>query len=214
MNGYNSKNYREQGGDTMVIGGALKFEDGATVENFPGAVNVPDTSGNASANAAVIKSMLIALKDAGLMEGDAWSLTFKTATGASLHDMPTANTLENSQAVTGVTLEDGVITVALNCKVSALKDCDHGEPWGTHKWLGFGICTGFSSVAGIVFEDSKAPVTLTVADDAEASDLGLSAGDFILYIKAEKVIEGGLAFKLYGVGMEKTTYTLRITEAS
>ena len=36
MNDRMTKNYTEQGGDVTVIGGTLRFEDGATVENFPG----------------------------------------------------------------------------------------------------------------------------------------------------------------------------------
>ena len=33
---YNAKNYTEQGGDVTRIGGKLIFEEGATVEGFPG----------------------------------------------------------------------------------------------------------------------------------------------------------------------------------
>lgn len=214
MSSFNTKNYNTDNGDKTVIGGVLEFEDGAQVENFPGAANVADTTGNAQANAGVIKAMLVALKDAGLMVGDAWSLSFKTSTGASLHDMPTTNTLANSNDVTSVVLADGVITVTLDKKVSTLKDCDHGATWGTHKWLGFGITTGLgASVAGVVFADDGGAVTLTAADDAEASDLGLSTGDFILYIKAENVLaNGGAEFTLGGLGKQKTAYTIKIAE--
>ena len=33
---YNTKNYTEQGGDVTHIGGKLVFEEGSSVENFPG----------------------------------------------------------------------------------------------------------------------------------------------------------------------------------
>lgn len=33
---YNAKNYNTDGGDTTVIGGTLRFEEGAQVEDFPG----------------------------------------------------------------------------------------------------------------------------------------------------------------------------------
>lgn len=41
---YNSKNYTEQGGERTVIGGALVFEVGATIEGFPGAANQADST--------------------------------------------------------------------------------------------------------------------------------------------------------------------------
>ena len=41
---YNSKNYTEQGGERTVIGGALVFEEGATIEGFPGAANQADST--------------------------------------------------------------------------------------------------------------------------------------------------------------------------
>lgn len=36
MSGYNTKNYTEQGGDVTHIGGKLVFDEGSSVENFPG----------------------------------------------------------------------------------------------------------------------------------------------------------------------------------
>ena len=41
---YNSKNYTEQGGERTVIGGALVFEEGSTIEGFPGAANQADST--------------------------------------------------------------------------------------------------------------------------------------------------------------------------
>ena len=204
------KNYKADGGDTTHIGGVLEFGDGAKVKNFPGGVNVPDTTGNAQANAAVIKALLISLKDAGIIEGDAWNVSISSA---ELHNLPTSETAFNTGKAT-VTIDDTDITITLSCKVSELKDADHGEAWGVHKWLGFGVTTGLgTSVAGVVFDDGTQAVTLTVADDAEASDVGLSAGDFILYIKAENVFaNGGQSFVLSGLGMEPTEYTMKIVE--
>ena len=36
MNGYNTKNYTEQGGEVTHIGGVLEFGEGAEVKDFPG----------------------------------------------------------------------------------------------------------------------------------------------------------------------------------
>ena len=114
-----------------------------------------------------------------------------------------------------MTIDGTDITITLSCKVSELKDADHGETWGVHKWLGFGVDTGLgeAGVAGVVFDDGTQAVTLTTADDDEADDLGLDKGDFILYIKAENVFaNGGQSFTLSGLGKEPTTYTMKVVE--
>lgn len=205
---YSCENYSEPGGNTMHIGGVLEFGDGASVKNFPGAANVADTTGNAQANAGVIKAMLLALKNAGIMEGDAWNVSISSA---ELHNLPTSETAYNTGKAT-VTIDGTEITITLSCKVSELKDADHGAQWGVHKWLGFGVTTGLSSVEGVTFEDKGGKITLTTADDQEALDVGLSAGDFILYIKAENILAYGGAFTLAGLGKEPTTYTMKIVE--
>ena len=69
---YNSKNYTEQGGERTVIGGALVFEEGATIEGFPGAANQSDST---ATTVATLKddfnALLSKLKTAGLMAADA-----------------------------------------------------------------------------------------------------------------------------------------------
>ena len=69
---YNSKNYTEQGGERTVIGGALAFEEGATIEGFPGAANQADST---ATTVATLKddfnALLSKLKTAGLMAADA-----------------------------------------------------------------------------------------------------------------------------------------------
>ena len=69
---YNSKNYTEQGGERTVIGGALVFEEGSTIEGFPGAANQSDST---ATTVATLKddfnALLSKLKTAGLMAADA-----------------------------------------------------------------------------------------------------------------------------------------------
>ena len=69
---YNSKNYTEQGGERTVIGGALVFEEGATIEGFPGAANQADSI---ATTVATLKddfnALLAKMKAAGLMTADA-----------------------------------------------------------------------------------------------------------------------------------------------
>lgn len=209
---YNAKNYTEQGGDRTHIGGALIFDEGSQVKGFPGAANqAASTAGSYTALKEDFNALLIKLKDAGVMVPDQWNLSVKSSTSASLHDMPTANTLANSGHAS-VAISGKKITITLDCKVNELADCDHGASWGTHKWLGFGVSTGLSSVAGIIFADTGGAQTLSAADDSEASHVGLSAGDFVLYIKAEKLIAKGGAFTLSGKGFAETEFEMVLVE--
>lgn len=217
---YNTPNYTEQGGEKTVIGGVLSFRDGAKLENFPAADNVAANTGTATQNKAVIDAMLLALKKAGLMVGDAMNVSIPT--GITYANMATAGTAANSNKV-DVTLSNGVITVAVGGAIEdELTKVDHGGTLGKHYWLGFGIRTGFATDAGITFtqisgmEPGKDPMvaTLTSADDDEANSVGLaSAGDIILYIKAEVVkARGGMEFTLSKDGYKTETFKVVIDE--
>ena len=210
---YNTKNYNEQGGGVTHIGGVLEFGEGASLSGFPGAANlIPKTSNTASEIRADLNALIRNLKNAGLMAGDAWNLSVLACPTPAA--MPTEKTQSNSGHAT-VSVEGTEITITLDRKVSALEDADHGETWGQHKWLGFGVRTGLESVVGVRFtDDTGASVTLTSDDAAEATALGLSAGDFVLYIKAEdgKYLGGEKSFTLQADSMAKTTFTMRITE--
>jgi len=70
MSGYNAKNYNEQGGDVTVIGGKLKFTEGAEVEGFPlQALKVSSLADSASTADTIdkVNEILDALEAAGLM---------------------------------------------------------------------------------------------------------------------------------------------------
>jgi len=74
MSGYNTKNYREPGGDKTFIGGTLEFGEGAEVENFPlQALRVSTLADDASSADTIdkINEILTALENAGLMAGEA-----------------------------------------------------------------------------------------------------------------------------------------------
>lgn len=71
----NVKNYIEQGGGTVVIGGKLKFESGATLEGFP-AVAAAQADSTAETVAALVtdfNSLLSKLRTAGLLAPNAES---------------------------------------------------------------------------------------------------------------------------------------------
>ena len=192
------RNYSTDEGNRMVIGGILELKDEGKLEGFPKAENL--------ASSASVADLILALKKAKLMTGDAFTIGVASCTP------PVANTAANSAAAT-ITYADGVISVSVP-KVSELLDCDHGEYWGVHKWLGFGVSTGLSSVEGLVFDDGTAQVTLNEGDISEAQSVGLTtAGQFVLYIKAEKVLaEGGQKFTLSYPGYEDTEISIQIVE--
>ena len=176
------------------------------------AANVASASG--SPTKANFNSLLNALKDAGVIAPDEFSLSVLAVPTPA--KMPTAETASNSGHAT-LSLSDGVITIALDCEVADLADANHGASWGTHKWLGFGVRTGLASIVGIIFtDDTGASATLASGDATEASDLGLSAGDFVLYIKAEDLgyLADGKCFTLEADGFAPATVSMKITETT
>ncbi len=196
-----TKNYSTDNGDTWVVGGKLVIEEGAEFSGFPRVENLA-----ASANVA---SLIAALKKAKIMVGDAFTINVASCTP------PVTETAQNSAAAT-ITYADGVITVSVP-KVSALKDADHGETWGIHKWIGFGVSTGLSSLVGLVFNDHVAEVTLTAADEAEAQSVGLNMdGQFVLYIKAEDVFArpAGKSIILSREGYEDPEIIIKVVETA
>lgn len=211
---YNAKNYFKQGGDELVIGGKLTIAAGAELTGMVANNQAASTAASYTALKEDFNALLIKLKDAGLMAGDTWPDTAAVLACPTASAMPTAETIANSGHAT-FALADGVITITLDCKVADLAVADHGETWGQHKWLGFGVRTGLAAVAGVVFtDDTGATATLGESDATEATALGLSAGDFVLYIKAEdpRYLDGDKSFVLSGLGYEKTTFTMKIVE--
>ena len=72
MSGYNSKNYAEQGGEVLHIGGKIVFDEGAHMEGtFAMIANCP--SSEATTIAALkddFNALITALKASGLMVPD------------------------------------------------------------------------------------------------------------------------------------------------
>ena len=209
---YNCKNYKPDG-DTLVIGGKLVIEDGAEVDGLSTAEQLDNVAECTATSIAEVRTFLNGIltdaKNKGVMEPDTWDVSVKAVPGGTAQ-MPTPETIANSAHAT-VSIEGTEITIALDCKVSDLEDADHGETWGTHKWIGFGVDTGLASIVGVKFNDTA----LTTADADEAEDLGLSAGEFVLYIRAEEpeFLTGGKSFTLWASGYAKTPFTMKITEA-
>lgn len=214
MNGYNVKNYTEQGGEVTHIGGLLVFDEGGSFSGGLMPNQSADTAGTTSSLQAALNSLLIKLKNAGIMAADAWPTLTVTK---SLNDTETshANRQSNTEDIASVAVQDGVITVTLSKKVSELKDFDGLNGWGVHKWLGIGVRPWANAITGISY-NGKA---LTAADVAEAQAVGLSdAGYFVRWIAADLVLAGDNSqksvdtFELWANGFEKVTYKIRIVE--
>ena len=181
MSEYNTKNYTTDGGDTTVIGGRLVVEEGAFVEGLPSAAENQAASTATAVNGlkSDFNALLTKLKDAGIMVPDAWNITVRLA--PSLTDTVAAE--NNTKA--SVAYADGVITVTTD--VDALEESTSSTPGqGTHKWIGLGIGTGLSSVTLAKYNGTS----LTADDATEATSVGLDqAGEFVLYIRAEEVVQ-------------------------
>ena len=180
---YTTKNYTDKGGNRTVIGGELEIKEGARISGLPSG----GTAGNQPAGTATqvaglkndFNALLVRLKEAGIMEPDAWNLSVRLA--PSLTDPVAA--ANNAKAA--VSLADGVVTIAAD--VDALEESESSAPGqGTHKWIGLGIGTGLSSVALVKYNGSQ----LTEADADEAASVGLEQpGEFVLYIRADEVVD-------------------------
>ena len=210
---YNAKNYTEQGGEVTHIGGKLVFEEGGSIAGFPGAANQEPVTGSQVKDVKdAFNALLIGLKNAGIMIPDSWNVSVLACPTPAA--MPTSETTANSGHAT-VTIDGTEITITLDCEVKDLAVADHGATWGKHKWLGFGVRTGLAAITGVKFtDDTGASATLGADDAAEATTLGLSAGDFVLYIKAEQggYLTGKKSFTLKADGYAETTFTMRIVE--
>ena len=204
---YVTKNYSTDEGDTLVIGGKLEFE--RTAEGVMPNIATPAADANASAVRSSLISLFTALKDHGLMEADAFSLTYGAVTGDN-----EADRAYNTSKISSVAVEDNVITITLSEKVSALKDFDARNGWGVHKWLGIGISAGVSPITDLYYNGSQ----LSAEDVTEATNMGLGAGYFVRWVAADLVLAGDNTqksvdtFTLWAHGKKQTDYTLKIVE--
>lgn len=205
-----TRNYFTDDGDTLVIGGKLIIEEGAEIEGLNG----EDAGGNgeAAANQAAstatavaalkndFNALLIKLKDAGIMIPDAWNIT------AGLAPSPTEEVLvTNKEKVQSTVLEGGILTVTVD--VDELTESASSEPsQGTHKWLAIEIGTGISDITKVKYNGS--PLSAQDASDAQAT--GCANGSFVLYIRAEEVVETPKTFTLKADGYPEVTISIHV----
>lgn len=185
----------------------------AIAENMGGIAANQDASSAADVAGVVtdLNTLINNLKNAGVMEPDKWTMAFATVTDSI---SGRADRQYNTDKISSVAEEDGVITITLSCKVSELKDFNAGGNWGVHKWLGIGIGVGINPITGLKYNGTS----LGAEDVEEATQVGLSAGYFVRWVAADLVLAGNNslaskdAFTLWANGYGTVKYTIRIVE--
>ena len=179
MEGYNTKNYTEQGGEVTHIGGKLIFDKDAKIEGAfaPAENQAASTATQVSTLKSDFNDLLMKLKEAGLMASDIWNLSVRLAPAL------TDTTAAANNAKSSVALADGVITVTAN--IDELEESEIAEEsQETHKWLGLGIGTGLSDLTLAKYNGEP----FTEEDATKASAVGLNQpGEFLIYICAEEI---------------------------
>jgi len=200
---YNAKNYTEQGGEKTVIGGTLEIREGASVTGLPSANNqATSTAATVAAVKDDFNALLLKLKDAGLMTPDAWNVSVSKIPTPSGEDITA-----NQSKVTAITIEDGVITVAAPVsELIAFQSSNLAQ--GTHKWIGMLITTGLADITAVKYNGSQ----LTAADATEATTVGGSAGDIVMWLKCDEIINTPKVFTLWASGYPEATFTVVIAE--
>jgi hypothetical protein len=212
---YTTKNYGEQGGDVLHIGGVIEFGEGATAKG--GFVPNIETETPGSDSAAKVRTslnaLITALKDGGVIVGDDIAMTYTAVTDSEAGH---ADRQDNTNKISSVDITGNVITITLSKKVSQLKDFDGGNGWGVHKWLGIGLCvTDVSDITNLKYNGAS----LTAEDVAEATECNVSNG-FVRWVAADLVLAGDNTkksvdnFTLWASGHKETEYKLVIVEPS
>ena len=200
---YNTKNYTEQGGNKTVIGGILEIKEGASVTGLPSANNQATSTATTVAGVKDdFNALLLKLKDAGLMAPDVGEF------GVAKIPNPTGDDLiANQSKVMAIGVDDDVITVVVS--VSELIAFPSSNPaQGTHKWVGMLITTGLADITAAKYNGSQ----LTSADAAEAAAVGGSAGDIVMWLKCDEIINTPKVFTLWVSGYPEATFTVVIEE--
>ena len=200
---YNTKNYTEQGGNKTVIGGILEIKEGASVTGLPSANNQATSTATTVAGVKDdFNALLLKLKDAGLMAPDVGEF------GVAKIPNPTGDDLIAIQSkVMAIGVDGDVITVVVS--VSELIAFPSSNPaQGTHKWVGMLITTGLADITAAKYNGSQ----LTSADAAEAAAVGGSAGDIVMWLKCDEIINTPKVFTLWVSGYPEATFTVVIEE--
>ena len=198
---YNTKNYTEQGGDKTVIGGTLEIKKGASVTGLPAAKNqAASTATTVAGLKDNFNELLLKLKDAGYMETDTWNVSVAKIATPSGEELIT-----NQSKVTDISIKDDVITVSVNVDELVAFPSSNLEQ-GTHKWIGMNITTGLPDITAVKYNGYQ----LTSDDVTESASVGGSAGDIVMWLKCDEIIDTPKIFSLWASGYGETTYMVII----
>jgi hypothetical protein len=113
----------------------------------------------------------------------------------------------NQGKVESITIEDNVITVTV--PVDGLIAYESSNPaQGTHQWVAILITTGLPAITAVKYNGSQ----LTSADAAEAAAVGGQAGDIVMWLKCDEIVNQPKSFTLWASGYPEATFTVVIAE--
>ena len=198
---YSTKNYTEQGGEKTVIGGTLQIKEGASVIGLPAAKNqAASTATTVTGLKDNFNELLLKLKDSGYMITDAWNVSVAKIPTPSGEEL-----IANQNKVTDISIKDDIITVSVD--VDELVAFPSSNPTqGTHKWIGMNITTGLPDITAVKYNGYQ----LTTADAAEAAAVGGSAGDIVMWLKCDEIVDTPKIFTLWSSGYGENTYMVVI----
>ncbi|MGE4485695.1 MAG: S-layer homology domain-containing protein, partial [Oscillospiraceae bacterium] len=121
------------------------------------------------------------------------------------------NVVESQENQDAVSVSKSSNTVTVTGDLSALNSfASTNEAQGTHKWVGLVIDTGESSIIGVSYSGTA----FTQSDVDEAASVGVGAGKFVLWIKADEVATTAKTFTLSKSGKSTATITVNFTDAT
>lgn len=98
------------------------------------------------------------------------------------------------------------ITVTANKELEEFLSTDPTQADAEHQWVALAIETGADDITKVTYNGKY----LTAADVADANSLGLPAGSFVLWIKAEEVAITPKKIVLGGKDFETKELTINV----
>jgi len=203
----NVKNYIDQGGEVTHIGGKLIIENGGSIEGLPAIDNqAASTASTVAALKDNFNALLNKLKDSGYMTLDSWGTVSIAKQAAATAEISKSTYEANMAAVDSVAITDGKITITVD--PDDLTAYAGAEGYGTHKWIGVLITTGFDSIVGMKLNGTA----LTSTDAQEAADHSGQAGDLSLYLGVDTI--NGKTVTLWHTGAGSKSWVVEIVAPS
>jgi hypothetical protein len=200
---YNAKNYTEQGGEKTVIGGTLEIKEGASVTGLPTASNqAASTATTVAGLKEDFNTLLLKLKDAGIMIRDTWNVTVGKVPTPIGDDL-----IVNQDKVSSTEIDEDVITVTVDIdQLTAFSSASQAQ--GIHKWICMFITTGLPDITAVKYNGSQ----LTAEDATDATAFGCSAGDIIMWLKCDEIINTPKQFTLWASGYPEESFSVVIAK--